>query len=240
MSKILALNFKMNFNYSDVKNYIDNIKGKINNLDVIFFPPTIFLPYFISNEYSIGSQTISEFDNGSHTGETSCTQLKSIGGKYVIIGNSERRRDQAESDQLINLKIKQALANDLKVILCIGETKEEREMLRTTRVLKKEITYDLKELDENLYKNIIIAYEPLWSIGSGDILEKREIEETINYIKDTTLKIYNSDPIVLYGGSVNEKSIEVLNEISNVGGFLVGGASLDYKKVLKMKEVVEK
>ena len=217
MSKILALNFKMNFNYSDVKNYIDNIKGKINNLDVILFPPTIFLPYFISNEYSIGSQTISEFDNGSHTGETSCTQLKSIGGKYVIIGNSERRRDQAESDQLINLKIKQALANDLKVILCIGETKEEREMLRTTRVLKKEITYDLKELDENLYKNIIIAYEPLWSIGSGDILEKREIEETINYIKDTTLKIYNFDPIVLYGGSVNEKSIEVLNEIPNVG-----------------------
>ena len=210
MSKILALNFKMNFNYSDVKNYIDNIKGKINNLDVILFPPTIFLPYFISNEYSIGSQTISEFDNGSHTGETSCTQLKSIGGKYVIIGNSERRRDQAESDQLINLKIKQALANDLK------------------------------ELDENLYKNIIIAYEPLWSIGSGDILEKREIEETINYIKDTTLKIYNFDPIVLYGGSVNEKSIEVLNEIPNVGGFLVGGASLDYKKVLKMKEVVEK
>ena len=228
MSKILALNFKMNFNYSDVKNYIDNIKGKINNLDVIFFPTTIFLPYFISNEYSLGSQTISEFDNGSHTGETSCTQLKSIGGKYVIIGNSERRRDQAESDQLINLKIKQALA------------KEEREMLRTTRVLKKEITYDLKELDENLYKNVIIAYEPLWSIGSGDILEKREIEETINYIKDTTLKIYNFDPIVLYGGSVNEKSIEVLNEISNVGGFLVGGASLDYKKVLKMKEVVEK
>ena len=109
MKKILALNFKMNLEYKQIKDYVSKIKDKINNREVIFFPPSIFLPYFISEEYAIGAQTISEHDNGAHTGEISCEQLKSIGGSYVIIGHSERRQDQKEDDSVINATIKKAL-----------------------------------------------------------------------------------------------------------------------------------
>ena len=240
MKKILALNFKMNLNYKDVKIYKENIIGKINEKKVIFFPPTIFLPYFISNEYSIGSQNISEFDNGAHTGELSASQLKSIGGSYTIIGHSERRKEQNETDEKINLKIKKALENNLKIILCVGETKEERDLLKTSKVIKKELLNDLEGINVELLKNVIIAYEPIWSIGTGLIPEKKDIISTTNFIIETVEKLFNYKPKVLYGGSVNEKNISELNEIDVLSGFLVGGASLDVNKVLKMKEVVEK
>lgn len=240
MEKIIAFNFKMNLDYNEIKEYVSNIKGKVKNKSVIFFPPTIFLPYFISNEYSIGAQTISEFDNGAHTGELSCSQLKSIGGTYAIIGHSERRQTQKEDDLLINAKVKKALESGLKVILCIGETKEEYDMLRTSKVLKREITHNLKNIDSSLLENIIIAYEPIWSIGTGVVPSSDEISKTVEFIIDTTFNIYKFKPTVLYGGSVNEKNITELNKIENVSGFLIGGASLDSSKVLKIKEVVEK
>ena len=240
MKKILAFNMKMNFDYRDVKGYVSALKGKINNDDVIFFPPTIFLPYFISGEYALGSQNISEFDNGAHTGEISCTQLKSIGGTYTLVGHSERRQDQKETDDQINLKIKKALSNGLKVIFCVGETKEEREMLKTTKVLKREITDGLKDIDSESLRNVIIAYEPIWSIGTGSIPTEKDITSTVNFIIDTAVNVFNYKPRVLYGGSVNEKNVVELNKIDVVSGFLVGGASLDVNKVIKIKEVVEK
>lgn len=240
MDKIVAFNFKMNFNYNEIRDYISKIKGKLNNKNIILCPPTIFLPYFISDEYSLGAQTISEYDNGAHTGETSCSQLKSIGGTYVIIGHSERRATQKEDDLLINAKVKKALENGLKVILCIGETKEEYDMLRTSKILKREITNNLKDINLDLLQNVIIAYEPIWSIGTGIVPKNDEIKKTIEFIIDTTFNTYRFNPLVLYGGSVNDKNIEELNKIENVSGFLIGGASLDCSKVLKIKEVVEK
>ena len=240
MSKLLALNLKMNFDYQEVKSYVSSLKGKINSKGVILLPPTIFLPYFISKEYAYGAQNISEFDNGAHTGEISCSQLKSIGGTYALIGHSERRQAQKETDEQINLKVKKALESGLKVILCIGETKEEREMLKTTKVLKKEIVSDLKDIGPNSLSNVIIAYEPIWSIGTGAIPTTKDIQDTANFIIDTSINVYNYKPQVLYGGSVNEKNISELNKISEISGFLVGGASLDVNKVVKMKEVVEK
>ena len=240
MKKILALNFKMNLEYKQIRDYVSKIKDKINNREVIFFPPAIFLPYFISEEYAIGAQTISEHDNGAHTGEISCEQLKSIGGSYVIIGHSERRQDQKEDDSVINAKIKKALEKKLKVILCIGETKEERDMLKTAKILKREITSALKDINTDLFGNIVIAYEPIWAIGTGLVPTTDDIYKTIEFIINTTNNAFGFKPNVLYGGSVNEKNIEELNKIENVSGFLVGGASLDFEKVLKIKEVVEK
>ena len=243
MKKILVFNLKMNFNYKDVKNYIASLTGKINDSSIIFLPPTIFLPYFISTEYSLGSQNISEYDNGAHTGETSCSQLKSIGGSYVLIGHSERRSLQHEEDDVINLKIKKALENDLKVIFCVGETKEEREMLKTSKVLKKQIVNGLNGINQNDLRNVIIAYEPVWSIstsGTGIVPTNKEINDTTNFIIDLAVNAFNYKPKVLYGGSVNEKNINELNKIDVLSGFLVGGASLDINKVLKIKEVVEK
>ncbi len=240
MKKLMVFNFKMNLNYKDIRDYVENIKGKINNASFVFCPPSIFLPYFISNEYSIGLQNISEYDNGAHTGEISCQQLKSLGGTYTIIGHSERRSEQGEDDLIVNRKIKNSLKEGIKVILCIGETKEEREMLRTTRVLKREITNGLKDVSKDDLKNVIIAYEPIWSIGTGLIPTNEDIEQTIDFISTIVANLYEIKPRILYGGSVSEKNIEKLNQINNVDGFLIGGASLDYKKVLKMKEVVEK
>ncbi len=240
MKKILALNLKMNFDYKDIKNYVVALNDNLKASDIIVLPPMLFLPYFISQNYKIGAQNISEFDNGAYTGEVSCSQLKSIGVAYALIGHSERRQYQCENDDKINSKIKKALENGLKVIFCIGETKEEREMLKTSKVLKKEIVDGLKGIDENNLKNVIIAYEPIWSIGTGIIPTNKDIVDTTKFIIDTAVKVFNYKPKVLYGGSVNEKNIAELNKINEISGFLVGGASLDVKKVLKMKEVVEK
>lgn len=226
MEKIIAFNFKMNLDYNEIKEYVSNIKGKVKNKSVIFFPPTIFLPYFISNEYSIGAQTISEFDNGAHTGELSCSQLKSIGGTYAIIGHSERRQTQKEDDLLINAKVKKALESGLKVILCIGETKEEYDMLRTSKVLKREITHNLKNIDSSLLENIIIAYEPIWSIGTGLIPTIEDIEEVLSLIKEIlpTAKC-------LYGGSANDQNIDYLKTSNLIDGYLLGGLSLKPEKL---------
>ncbi len=240
MKKILALNFKMNLNYPDMVNYISLLKEKNIDESIIFFPPVVFLSYFMNCNYIFGSQNISEFDNGAYTGEISCSQLKSIGGKYVLIGHSERRNYQKESNETINLKIKKALENDLKVIFCIGETKEEREMLKTNIVLKKEISRCLSGIKKENLKDVLIAYEPIWSIGTGIVPTNKEITDTIKFIIGTTIDEFDYKPQVLYGGSVNEKNINELVKIEIISGFLVGGASLDVNKVLKMKEVVEK
>ena len=240
MKKILAFNLKMNLDYDEIKKYVSDLNNSFEKNDMIFFPPTIFLPYFISKKYEIGSQTISEFDNGAHTGEISCTQLKSIGGSYCLVGHSERRQEEKETDEQINLKIKKALQNNLKVILCIGETKEEREMLKTTKVLKKEIVSDLKDINPEMLENVIIAYEPIWAIGTGLVPTAKEIKDTANFIIDTAINVYNYKPKVLYGGSVNEKNVSELNKIEELSGFLVGGASLDINKIIKIREVVEK
>ena len=128
----------------------------------------------------------------------------------------------------------------MKVILCIGETKEERDMLKTAKILKREITSALKDINTDLFGNIVIAYEPIWAIGTGLVPTTDDIYKTIEFIINTTNNAFGFKPNVLYGGSVNEKNIEELNKIENVSGFLVGGASLDFEKVLKIKEVVEK
>ncbi len=240
MKKILALNLKMNFDYSEAKNYISALKDQINSSDVVLFPPTIFLPYFISKDYAFGAQNVSEFDNGAHTGETSCSQLKSLGGSYALIGHSERRLGQKEDDETINLKIKKALEKKLKVILCVGETKEEHDMLKTSKVLKTEVINALKGIDQKSLENVIIAYEPIWSIGTGKIPTIKDIEDTAAFITDIASLRYNFKPRILYGGSVDEKNIAKLNEIECLSGFLIGSSSLDVNKILKIKEVVLK
>lgn len=238
MMKILALNFKMNLNYEDIKEYKKNIEGKINNKNVILFPPSLFLPCLISDEYSFGTQNISEFDNGAHTGEISASQLKSLGGTYTLVGHSERRSEQGELDSKLNLKIKKALEKDLKVILCVGETKVERETGKTNEVIERELKNGLDGIEK--IEDVTIAYEPIWSIGTGLIPSKEDIIATTNFIIETVDKMFNYKIKVLYGGSVNDKNISELSEIDVVSGFLVGGASLDVNKVFKMKEVIEK
>ena len=170
-------------------------------------------------------------ENGAYTGDISASQLKSIGVKYTLVGHSERRKYYHDSDY-VNKKIICAINNDITPILCIGETKEERDNNLTNIRLKEEIDKAFNNIS-NL-SNIIIAYEPLWSIGTGLIPTNNEIFETISYIKEYVKSQYNFDVKVLYGGSVNNNNILELESVNNIDGYLVGGCSLDTNKFLDL------
>lgn len=236
MEKIVAANLKMNFTYDEVKEYVEKLDGSKN---FIVCPPNIYLHMFVNKNYSCGSQDAYYEDKGAFTGEVSSLQLRSLGVTYTILGHSERRQLFGDTNGIVNKKVISALKNDLNVILCIGETKEERDNNKTKYVLKEQIENCLKNVSN--VEKIIIAYEPIWSIGTGVIPTNDEIKETIDYIKDIFNSLYkNHDVKVLYGGSVNEKNIDSINNIENVSGVLVGGASLDIDKINKIKGVVLK
>lgn len=226
-NKILALNHKMNLMPQELKTYINNIN--IENKNIIVFPMAIYLPYFLNKGFDIGIQNISLFENGSHTGEISAMAAQKLGANYAIVGHSERRDEFIETDEVINKKVKEAVNKGLKVILCVGEKNKDEDKEKT---LKVQLKKSLKDIDLN--QNIIIAYEPVWAIGSGMIPTKAEIKESIKFIKQET----GSKLKVLYGGSVNENNIAEINTIKILDGYLVGGASLDYNKVNKMIKVV--
>ena len=224
--KILAANFKMNLTLNEINEYIDKIKD-IDNKNIVLIPSNIYIPYFLNKKFSVGVQDAYYLDNGAFTGEVSAKQISSLGVNYAIIGHSERRMHFNETNDILNKKILSCESNGLKVIYCIGETKEERESNKTKEVLLKQLDEGLKGASE-----VIIAYEPRWAIGTNVTPTNEEIEDIISFIKSK----YNYK--VLYGGSTNDKNIASLNTISNVDGFLVGGASLDYDKFKKMIEIV--
>ena len=198
-------------------------------LKVIYCPPsTLIRPMtkkLKSSHIEVGAQNCHEQETyGPFTGSINSKMIKSVGAKYVIIGHSENRQS-GETNKLINKKIKSALKSDLKVIFCIGETLQEKRKKITKKVLNRQIRLGLNKI---INKNkIIIAYEPVWSIGSGLIPKTKDLLETINFIKN---KIKKSK--VLYGGSVNPKNISELKSINNIDGFLIGGASQHPKKFI--------
>lgn len=237
--RIIIGNMKMNMTASEVCNYLKEIDGKINSEQVILCPTSIYIPYFLKKPFKVGLQNVYFHDAGAYTGEVSPKQASSMGIRLTLVGHSERRLHLNESDDLIRSKIVDALRNHLVVVLCIGETKEERDMLRTDKVLKKQLKGALKGLEPNSLDHIMIAYEPVWAIGSNETPSNKEIHDTIAYLKTLIEKEFDYPDIsVLYGGSVNDKNIEDLNKIDNLSGYLVGGASLEVKKLLKIIEVV--
>ena len=236
-NKLVVANFKMSMDTSDVNNYLKDI-ATLDNKNVAICPTSIYLPYFLKKKFEVGLQNVYKEDLGAYTGEISPKQAYSIGVRYVILGHSERRQYFKETNEFVNEKIKACLKNNLKVILCIGETKEERDLLKTKRILKKQIVSCLKDLKS--IQNVVIAYEPIWSIGTNITPTNAEIEDAITFIKDVVWELFEAKIKVLYGGSVNENNIKSLNSINNVDGFLVGGASTNYSKFKKIiKEVTE-
>jgi len=197
-------------------------KFKKNKLKIIYCPPATLLnplnEKLKSSSIQIGAQNCHESDNyGAFTGHINSNMIKSVGAKYVILGHSENRQ-MGENDNVINKKIKSSIKSGLKVIFCIGETLTEKRKKITKKILSRQISIGLKKIRNK--KNIIIAYEPVWSIGSGLIPKNSEVIEIIKFIKKKVKGIN-----VLYGGSVNPKNINVLKKINNVDGFLIGGAS---------------
>ena len=196
---------------------------------IIYCPPsTLIRPMSkkLKNlNIEVGAQNCHEQQTyGPFTGSINSIMLKSVGAKYVIIGHSENRQN-GETDKLINLKIKSALKAGLKVIFCIGETLKQKRKKITKQVLNKQIKLGLYKIKKN--NKILIAYEPVWSIGTGMIPKSNELYDTINFIKK---KIRNFK--IIYGGSVNPKNIHELKSINNIDGFLIGGASQDPKKFI--------
>ena len=204
-------------------------KFKSSKFKIIYLPPnTLICPMaqMVKNtKIEVGAQNCHHQENyGALTGSVNAKMVKGVGAKYVILGHSENRQT-GENDKLINLKIKTALKNGLKVIFCIGEKIKDKRNKKTNSVLSKQIKLGLKGVKLN---NIIIAYEPVWAIGSGLIPKSDELFKTINFIKSKFRKKLK----ILYGGSVNNKNINELKTIRNIDGFLIGGASQNSKKFI--------
>ena len=227
-------NWKMFGDFKSLK-LVDKVisfskKFKIKNYKVVYVPPhTLICPMaqmVKKTKIEVGAQNCHhQNDYGALTGSINAKMIKGVGANYVILGHSENRQ-RGESDKLINLKIKTALNNNLKVIFCIGETIKEKKNKKTNLVLSRQLKLGLQGLKFN--KNLIIAYEPVWAIGSGMIPTSEDLFKTINFIKSKVKKSVK----VLYGGSVNDKNITELKTINNIDGYLIGGASQNSKKFI--------
>ena len=229
---IIALNNKSNLEKVDFKKYLEELKT-VETTETLILCPTFLNISMVSNSnIKLGSQNVSVSDNGAYTGEISASQLKSYQVEYAIVGHSERREYQRETNEEINKKIKQLYKNDITPILCIGETLEERKQNKVNEVLEEELTIATRDLTEEEKKRLIIAYEPIWSIGTGVIPTNEQIEEVFQEIKRLVPASY-----ILYGGSANEENIDQLKQIPSINGYLLGGLSL---KVDKLKVFIEK
>ena len=223
---IVALNNKSNLEYQDWDKYcIDLLSIKTSAL-LILCPTYLNIVRSPRGRIHLGAQNVSKFDNGAYTGEISAYQLKSYGVKYCIVGHSERREYQKETNEDISEKIKRLLENDITPILCVGESLEERNQDKAEEVINQELSFVVNELKEEEKKRLIIAYEPIWSIGTGVIPTNEQIEEVFQFIKK---KLPNTS--VLYGGSANDENIEELRKISLIDGYLLGGLSLKPDKL---------
>src|SRR5574344_1240411 len=235
MEKIIIANFKMNLTKEEILSYIENVK-KIDNNRFIVCPTSIYVSLFLDEKYSIGLQNICEYNKGAYTGEISASQASSMGIKYVIVGHSERRHVYNETIESITKKINEVTSNNMTAIICDGELEEERKNNKTKEVLMKQLV-SLKEREND---NIIIAYEPVWAIGTSLTPTNEDILEATEVIKKESLKYGLNNVPVLYGGSVNLNNIEELNKVENVDGFLIGGCSLKPENMLKIVEVTKK
>lgn len=226
MSKIVIGNQKMYMNKEDVLAFVNMLKEtNMDNKEVIVCPTYPFLEYY-NDVVPVGAQNISINDNGAYTGEVSALQLKSLNIPYCIVGHSERREYNKETDDEINKKVIKLLDNGITPILCIGEKLEERQNKLTETIIKNELTGDLNNLSPELVEKIIIAYEPIWAIGTGLTPTLEEIDESMKFIKDYVTTTYNVSKVtVLYGGSVSDKNIDELNTVESIDGYLIGGAS---------------
>ena len=238
---VIAGNWKMNFTPSEATAFINEIKPMVegkNNCDIIFCAPFVTIGAAMEaakgSNIKIGAQNVHFEEKGAFTGEISAKMLKEIGVEYVIIGHSERRQYFGETDHTVNLRTKAALAAGLKVLLCLGEVKEERLAGITNEVVGMQTKLDLAGISAEELKNVIIAYEPVWAIGTGLTATPEQADETCGVIRDVVAQLYGREVaeelIIQYGGSMNDKNAAELLSKTNVDGGLIGGASLVAEK----------
>lgn len=247
--KLIAGNWKMNKSYSEAKSLMKEIKSSVTKktadaVDVVVCPPFISIPaaseIFNSSGINFGGQNIHFKDEGAYTGEISASMLKEIGCRYVILGHSERRQYFHETNHIINFKVIKALEHGLTPILCVGETLEQREQGIEVKVVDEQVTLCLKDVNASQMADVVIAYEPVWAIGTGKTANPEQADEMHKEIRKSLENLYNATVAgttrILYGGSMNDKNaIELLSK-PNIDGGLIGGAALKSDSFLKIIE----
>jgi len=230
-SPIVAANWKMNLTIEEgldlVKQVLDGSSS--DGSEIIFFPPSIALSaiggVLKNTDYKVGIQNIHHEKSGAYTGEISAEMVKFLDVQYAIIGHSERRQYFFETDAQINGKIKSALSANLCPVVCVGESLPERQSGKTNEILKKQLMSALKDID-NISDRLVIAYEPVWAIGTGKSADLNQVYDAHNFINEILQSRFKNHTPILYGGSVKAENASELCEIKNVDGFLIGGASL--------------
>lgn len=236
--KIVAGNWKMNLNLQEgvalAKELNDALKAEKPNCDVIICTPFIHLAsianFLDQNVVALGAENCADKEKGAYTGEVSAEMLKSTGASYVILGHSERRAYYHETAEILKEKVNLALANGLKVIFCVGEILEEREANRQNDVVKAQLECSLYDLTPEQFANVVLAYEPVWAIGTGKTATAEQAEEMHAFIRATIAekfgKIAAEETSILYGGSCKASNAKELFAKPNVDGGLIGGAAL--------------
>lgn len=231
---LIVLNHKMNLTVDDALEYQRQLAQKTYQDTVVVCPSYPYLPLFKGPNYQLGSQDVSAFAESKHTGEVSAYQLQSLKVSYCLVGHSERRTFAHEDNACIQAKLEQLLEHDMIPILCIGETKQDHLEHKTWAVLERDLKAVMEPLSLENRKKVVIAYEPLFSIGTGEVLENDQIAEVLTCTKRFMKETYGIDSMVLYGGSVNDKNFHHLKEIEVLDGFLIGGFSLQITELQKL------
>ena len=242
--KVIAGNWKMNMLPNEAISMIADLAPlvKDSKCEVVICAPYIDLFYSLltaqGTNIKIGAQNMHYEEKGAYTGEISGKMLKSIGVEYVIIGHSERRQYFSETDETVNKKVKAAFENGLKPIVCVGETLEQREEGSAFDVITNQTQIALEGLTNEQVMNTIIAYEPIWAIGTGKTSSKLDAEEACKKIREKIAKIYGQNVadgvIIQYGGSMKPENAKELLEMPNIDGGLIGGASLKAESFAKI------
>lgn len=242
--KVIAGNWKMNKLPNEAIELIEKLTPLVKDTDseVIVCVPYIDLFYVLmqtqGTNIKVGAQNMHWEEKGAYTGEISGDMLSKMGVEYVIIGHSERRAYFAETDETVNKKIKSALNYNLKPIVCVGESLEQRETGVAKEIITKQTELALDGIDAKDLEKIIIAYEPIWAIGTGKTATKEDANESIKWIREKIVEKYGQQVadgvIIQYGGSVKSSNAKELFEMSDIDGGLVGGASLDAEEFAKI------
>lgn len=225
---LIVLNNKSNLEKQEFDSYIKELNKIESSNELVLCPSDIYLNNIRLRKIKLGSQNVSSYEDGAHTGSISAKQLKALGVEYSLVGHSERRKENHETNEDINKKIKLLIEENITPILCIGEKYDEKEIKK--EVIKKELEEALIDVD---IEKVIIAYEPIWAIGTGIIPSTRDINDTVLFIKE----LYPNNK-VLYGGSLNNNNIKEIKFIEIIDGYLLGTISIELDKLKELLDEI--
>ncbi|MFP3323833.1 triose-phosphate isomerase [Planococcus sp. SIMBA_160] len=244
---IIAGNWKMYKTASQAREFVEQVNGLVpdaGKLDSVICAPALYLTQLVSaaenSALKIGAQTMHEKGEGAFTGEISPVQLADIGADYVIIGHSERRQYFNETDETVNAKVKAAFSHQLTPILCVGETDEQREAGQMESIVEAQVEKAVEGLTDAQIAELVIAYEPIWAIGTGKTATAEDANEACGIVRKKIASLYSDDAAqkvrIQYGGSVKPANIQELLSMEHIDGALVGGASLETESFVKLLE----